>query len=465
MGIKQMTTFDVTNMVVGAIVGADIYIAASFGSGLLGPASLLAWVIAGIFATIVALTFGKCSGVVKQVGGPYAYAKHAFGHFSGFMTGWSMWLAEIASLCVFPLAFVAYFSFFVPLDFFWRIFMIFLFVAFLVVTNYYGIKKAARTNDIFTVLKLAPLFMLIAVGLFWMYSNPSSVIANLTPFAPLGFDGLGTALVLIFWAYVGFELATIPSNDTKDPEKTIPKSITFGMIIVAVFYLLTNLVIVSSTNYAQLADHSEPLTYVAFLLMGGIGAAIMAVGAMISVSGSDESCLIGNIRLAYAMAADGYFPKHLAKLHKKYRTPYISLIFHGVLAFVIASFLPIRDLISFAVFCLAFSFIMVALSAMNLRKDNSTKTLAILSIVICIYLITQSGTASILSGIVLLLVGLPVYQFFSPKSEFTEAKKFLFKEENVLKHRMEKENVFLARVVKHVKLHLRKREEFYAGKS
>src|SRR3989338_8313357 len=110
---KQLTMFDVVNLVVGAIVGADIYIAASFGSGLLGPASLVAWIVAGIFATIIALTFAKCSGVIKQVGGPYAYAKHAFGHFSGFITGWSLWLAEISALSVFPIAFIAYLSFFV----------------------------------------------------------------------------------------------------------------------------------------------------------------------------------------------------------------------------------------------------------------------------------------------------------------------------------------------------------------
>src|SRR3989338_7248656 len=166
---KQLTMFDVTNLVVGAVVGADIYIAASFGSGLLGPASIVAWVVAGIFATIIALTFAKCSGVVKQVGGPYAYAKKAFGHFSGFITGWSLWLAELAALCVFPLAFVTYISFFFPLDFVGKAIMVFLFVAFLFFTNFFGIKKAARTNDIITVLKLAPLFLLILAGLSWIF--------------------------------------------------------------------------------------------------------------------------------------------------------------------------------------------------------------------------------------------------------------------------------------------------------
>src|SRR3989338_7887861 len=151
---KQLTLFDVTNLVVGAIVGADIYIAASFGSGLLGPASLIAWVVAGIFAIIVALTFGRCAEVIKQVGGPYAYAKHAFGHFSGFMTGWSLWLAEITALSVFPIAFIIYLSFFFQIGLAIKVAVTGLFILFLFATNYFGIKNAARTNDILTIVKL-----------------------------------------------------------------------------------------------------------------------------------------------------------------------------------------------------------------------------------------------------------------------------------------------------------------------
>ena len=166
---KQLTLFDVVNLVVGGIVGADIYIAASFGSGLLGPASLLAWVVAGIFAITIALTFARCSGIVKRAGGPYAFARAAYGHFPGFLTGWSLWLAEVAALCVFPLAFIIYLSFLVPLGFAGKAAVIFLFVAFLFTINYFGIKKAARVNDFLTILKLAPLFLIAVVGFIWMY--------------------------------------------------------------------------------------------------------------------------------------------------------------------------------------------------------------------------------------------------------------------------------------------------------
>src|SRR5512139_107914 len=111
---KSLTMFDVTNLVIGAIIGADIYVASSFGAAYLGPVSLLVWVIAGVIAIVIALCFAQCAAYLPKVGGPYAYTKAVGGRFPGFMVGWSLWLAEWTSLAVFPVAFVRYLMFFVP---------------------------------------------------------------------------------------------------------------------------------------------------------------------------------------------------------------------------------------------------------------------------------------------------------------------------------------------------------------
>ena len=111
---RALGLYDVISLVIGTIVGADIYIAASFGAGLLGPFSVIAWVIAGLMAIIIALCFAECSSWVPQVGGPYAYAKRAFGDFTGFLAGWSLLIASWSAIAVFPLAFVAYLNFFIP---------------------------------------------------------------------------------------------------------------------------------------------------------------------------------------------------------------------------------------------------------------------------------------------------------------------------------------------------------------
>jgi len=106
--IKKLSLFDVTNLVIGAIIGADIYVASSFGAGFLGPFSVVVWVIAGLIAIVIALCFAQCVMLLPKVGGPYAYAKGAWGPFAGFIVSWSLWLAEWISLAVFPLAFTRY---------------------------------------------------------------------------------------------------------------------------------------------------------------------------------------------------------------------------------------------------------------------------------------------------------------------------------------------------------------------
>lgn len=105
---KELSYFDLTSIVVGSIVGADIYIASSLTAGLLGPVALLVWVAAGICASIIALVFAYCSYYVPRVGGPFAFVSEAFDDFFGFLTGWSIWIAELLALPVFAIAFTKY---------------------------------------------------------------------------------------------------------------------------------------------------------------------------------------------------------------------------------------------------------------------------------------------------------------------------------------------------------------------
>ena len=323
---RALTFFDVTNITVGAIIGADIYIAAAITAGLLGPASLLAWAAAGILATLLALTLAECAGLVPAVGGPYAYVSTAFGSFPGFLAGWSMWVAELTAMPVFAIAFTNYLGHFVELH---DVVVHTIRIAFLVVlttVNVLSVRAAGRFNDLLTSLKLAPLLLLIAGGIGYMALHPSEVVDRLTPFAPFGFHEFPSALVLVFWAYAGFELSTVPAGEVQDPRRTIPRALATGMLIVTVFYLSTNVVLYSLVDHTDLATSTTPLVAAATVVFGSAGAAIMAAGALVSVSGSDESDMLGASRLGYAMAADGLLPHPLALIHTRFQTPYVALI-------------------------------------------------------------------------------------------------------------------------------------------
>lgn len=450
---KELSFFDLTNIIIGSIVGADIYIASALTAGMLGPFSIVVWIVAGIFATIIALVFAYCSYYVPKVGGPFAFVSEAFDDFYGFLTGWSMYIAEVLALCVFAVAFVNYLQSLLPLNSFQQILIKGLFLFALTFINIIGVKTAGRFNDILTVVKLLPLILVIFGGLTFLVLNPQTLSKNYLPFAPLGFKNFGTALVLIFWAYAGFELGTLPASEVKNPKKNIPKAIAVGMIIVTAFYLSTNFVVYGVVNWESLGKTSTPLVMVGLALFGTAGVLIMSLGALVSVSGSDESGVLGTARLSYAMSIDGLFPKIFSKISSKYHTPYMSLIIQGTVAFVLSIFSGISGLISFSIFNLAFSFLLTCLALIVLKKGNEKKLhgqniLPWIGICICIYLLYSTSGFDKIIGSILILLGIPLYVFLSPKADIHHLKKMFISEETIIEKRLERKERFLANFVR-----------------
>ncbi|MGZ4918462.1 MAG: APC family permease [Halobacteriota archaeon] len=459
---KKLSFFDVTNLLVGAIVGADIYVVASLGSQYLGPASLIAWIAAGLIAIVIALNFAECATLVPRVGGAYAYAREVWGDFAGFVVGWALWLAEVAALAVFPVAFVRYFTFFVPtLTAAEGAIIKVLFIGSITFVNVRGTKLAGRANDVLTIAKLSPLLLLVIAGGIYMALHPAATYANLVPFAPLGFGNFGQALILIFWAYAGFELAVIPSNEVEDPTRTIPKAIIVGMAIVTLFYLLTNFVIIGVVNWTSLQFDPAPLATagtVAFSLtptLALVGGLILGVGALISVSGSDESGTFSTSRLSYAISLDGLFPRFFSDLHKKYGTPHKSLIAQGVLALGLSLIGGLTQLILFSTFNLAFVYLVTSSVVLALRERGRITTgrtiidrmtgpvLPVAGILLSSLLIFESGPTTVILGLITVAIGIPIYAFYSPRSEVGALKATFYSTEAVLRRVARTQRVFL----------------------
>jgi APA family basic amino acid/polyamine antiporter len=453
---RKLNTFDVTSLVVGSIIGADIYIAAAIGARLVGPASLLVWLAAGAIAIVIALSFAYCVALRPTVGGPYAYAKEVGSPVIGFTVGWSLLLAEWFSLAVFPVAFVQYstslFNVHGQLE---GTLLKGVFILLILVTNVVGIKAAGRFNDVLTVIKLFPLLLLILAGLAFMFLQPSVVSANFSPFLTGTLGDFGQALVLIFWAYAGFELSTLPADEIETPRRTIPKAIVTGMMIVAAFYLLTNLVIIGTVDSAKLAASKSPLMDSAseiFASSGGfasIAPVIIGVGALISILGADESGTIGTSRLAYALSLDGLMPRSLSKIHAKLGTPYVAVTALCLTAFVASVLGNLVQLINASVFLLSFVYLATCASAIQLRRRDPHVGRIGYIIPVCGLLFSLSLMAlvnleQILVSLALIMVGLPIYWFFSPKQELHELRKAFFSREAVLRRTYEQGERFLA---------------------
>jgi len=414
---RELGLFDAVNLVVGTIVGADIYIVAAYGAGSLGPASILAWLLAGLMALIIALVFSEASAMLPRTGGPYVYAGEALGRFTGFITGWSLWVSSWVAIAVFPLAFIYYLEYFIPLDPPAEAVIKVLFILSLTIINIAGVGRAGKVNDILTILKVAPVLLFAVLGAIHLALNPGLLVSNYTPAAPMGLGALGTVTVLVFWAYVGFELVTVPADEVRDPERTIPLSITLGMIFVTLFYILTNAVILGLVPWRVLASSTAPLTVAGYSLMGGIGALILTAGAVFSIAGSEEAGMLTTARLLFAMSEDGFLPGFLSRVHRRFGTPHMSILVQNLTALLAALTGTVSGLIELSVVTLLLPYAVTCISlAILRRRDGSGIPLkSVLGVLVCIYLLMNTTPSTTAWGLLLILSGAPLYLIFGFK--------------------------------------------------
>jgi amino acid transporter len=347
-----------------------------------------------------------------------------------------------------------------------------LFVAFLIITNVVGVRAAGRTNDVLTIIKLAPLMLFAIIGIVYLFSNTATAAANFSPFLPFGVGNFGYALVLIFWAYAGFEISTIPAGEIREPAKTIPKAIVLGISLVTVFYLVTNTVLFGVRKYTLLKLDNTPLVAATTNMLNSIptlaliGGLIVGIGALVSVAGSDESGMIGTSRLGYALAADGLFPRVFAKIHPKYRTPYLGIFVQAATALIAAIVGNLDTLIATSVLFLAIAYAATCAATYSLRRKGMKAQfqlkggilISALGIVFSIYLITQCTLIQMALVLALLLLGVLMYIKYSPRKEITELKQALLSPEASMKRAQRQEERFIAHVLRHIKHFYRRRK-------
>jgi amino acid transporter len=389
------------------------------------------------------------------------YTKDVAGPFKGFLVGWSLLLAEWFSLAVFPVAFTQYFLSFLPLSTTDQVLLKGLFIGIIFLTNVVGVEMAGKFNDLLTVGKLGPLLLLTAAGLAFIVFHPQVTLARFQPFFVGDPANIGQALVLIFWAYAGFELSTLPADEIQDARRTIPKAIAAGMFIVIAFYLTTNFAIIANVDQKALSSSPAPLTVAAANIFGvlpglaSLGALIIAVGALISIMGADESGTIGTSRLAFAMSIDGLLPRAFSRLHTTFHTPYIGLALICSTAFVASVIGTMSDLINSSVFLLSFTYLATGVSAILLERKYRVGlgrrgiVVPALTIAFSALLMTQVALRQIAISLVLMGVGVPLYAFFSPKSELAELKAQFLSTDAILERAYHQGDTFLAHAIQH----------------
>ena len=355
-------------MVVNGIIGSAVYGLPSEISRLLGPASPWAYVIAAVGTGAVMACFAEVGSQFPEAGGPYLYAREAFGQFWGIQMGWLNWLVRLASAAANANVFVAYLSQFFPAagGTGLRAGVLALLFGGLAAVNVRGVKLGVGVNNAFAGAKLVPLVIFIVTGLVLVRGpSPTRVTELLAPGGPSAGNWLGAILLLIF-AYGGFEIGLFSMSEARDTRRDAPFALFTGIGVVFVVYTLVQVVVLRALGDAS-GSHA-PLAEASLRFAGPAGWAFMSVGALLSVYGNLSSSLLNGPRLTFALAQRGDFPAWFGAVGRRFHAPYVSILIYALLAFVLSLFGTFRWNAVLAAVGRVFTYGIVCLALFALRR-------------------------------------------------------------------------------------------------
>ncbi|MBI4424288.1 MAG: amino acid permease [Elusimicrobia bacterium] len=361
---RQMGLLDVTCIGVNSIVGSSVFLFPGRLAALLGPAAVLAFGLTGLLLVSVGLCFAEASTRFGRSGGPYLYARAAFGEWAGFSVGWLCWIAIMFSWAAVANAIAVYLGFFDPS--LGSNAVVKGVAAAVIVTmgviNYRGVKLGAWTSDFFTAAKLLPLILFVLLGL------PHVRSASFASLAPHGLKPLGSACFLAYFAFQGFEYIPVPGGEVKNPGRNLPIALIASLLLASGLYMAIQAVAIGV--YPGLAGSERPLAEAAMQVMGPIGAALMVAGAVVSTSGYNSSVALVSPRYLVGMAEDGHIPGWFAALHPKFATPHNAIVVTTGIVLALALLLDFNKLVDFTNVVVCAQYLSTCVAVPLLRRQG-----------------------------------------------------------------------------------------------
>jgi len=322
--VRGISRWDLLAITINLIIGAGIFGLPSKVTALIGNYSLVAFVACAVIVAFIVLCFAEVSSRFTETGGMYLYAREAFGSVVGFEVGWLYWIVRVTTFAANCNLLLAYLAFFIPdaNSGTLRVLLVSLVVLILTVVNFLGVRQSAMLTNVFTVGKIIPLVIFVGVGLFFI--APANFTFSPTPETG-AFSG---AILILIYAFVGFEAAVIPAGETHDSQKSAPFALLTALATVAVLYILIQIVCIGTLP--ELAASERPIADAANKFLGSFGAAFITIGALVSIFGNLNGGFLTASRMPFAMAEQGELPAILGKTHEKYKTPFVSLLITAV---------------------------------------------------------------------------------------------------------------------------------------
>jgi APA family basic amino acid/polyamine antiporter len=318
--IRGIRRWDLVAIAINGIIGGGIFGLPAPVFKLIGSYSLIAFVVCAIVVTLIILCFAEVGSRFDETGGPYLYAREAFGPTVAFEIGWLIWLARLTAFAANCNLLVAYLGYFLPTatNPLWRASIIIIVVAVLTTINVIGVRQAAIVSNLFTIGKLIPLIIFIAVGLFFLNHQAFALGERPTTGA------FSQSVLLLIYAFTGFEMATIPAGEVRDPKHNLPHALLIAIAVVAFLYILIQVVCVGTLP--GLAESQKPLADASMQFMGAAGGAIISAGAIISITGNLNILVLSGSRVPFAMAEQEQLPSFIARVHRRFSTPHVAIL-------------------------------------------------------------------------------------------------------------------------------------------
>ena len=426
---RELGLFSATMSVVGGIIGTGIFLNPSIVAQRLptGGWVIAAWATGGVIALLGALIFAELGQRMPRVGGGYAYLREAFGPLPGFLYGWALLLimATGAAAAV-AMTFANYLQALTGFDPGYIPGVAAAALLLLSAINIAGVRPASWTLNVLTVLKLAALVTLIGAGLFLGDAGRLAAVSYPVPAvsdAPI-YLLFANALVPILFSYGGWQQTNFVAEEIRDPEKTLPRALILGVLVVVAVYVLANAAYLRTLTHAGLAASAAPASDTMALTLGDWGRTVITAGIVISTFGFLDLVILVSPRVYQAMAADGLFFKSFARIHPATGTPVTAIAFQGIWAVALLFTKSYGQLLDYVTFADWIFFGTTALTLLVLRRRPAADGFRAPAAPVAVWLFVaasayvvygsiQQDRMNALFGTGLLLLGVPVFMFWS----------------------------------------------------
>jgi APA family basic amino acid/polyamine antiporter len=372
---KALGVFDGIAILIGIMIGAGIYstpqIIASYLSSF--NTIILLWILAGVFVFISGLIYAELGTRMPDTGGEYIYITRCFGPYAGFMFGWAqLFIIRTSAAAGLALIVSDYLGRFIALNRTTRIIVALAVIFLLGILNYIGIQRASVFQKLSTILKVGALLSIVFVGIVFsgghenLLSTRAAPVGGLNPLA-----NIVAAIMLVIFTHTGWERVGYSAGEMKNPRRVIPLSLVFGIGIVVLLYALTNMTYHKVLGMEGMRESTIVASDVLTVLIGPIGASLIAILVIISATGSINGTMMTAPRAYFAMARDGLFFKWLDHVHPRFRTPSRAILAHCVWAGAILIIRGTFEAIAAGlVFAILIFYGLSTLALFKMRKDG-----------------------------------------------------------------------------------------------